>query len=223
MKLKKKIWMAIFFVGVLLLLGTCSYAGTQKLNSLDYDAQLKSDGSMDVVETWEIDIQNTNTLFKDFELDERKYSGITNVKVKDLETGRDLTEISEEMYHVTKNCYYGLPISDWKFEIAWGVGLDNSSATKKYQISYTVEDAVTVHEDCSELYWQFVGTDNAVPAKKVTGKILLPEAVKETENLRVWAHGPLNGEIHKTSNREVTFAVKDFKPETMLEVRVVTE
>ncbi len=223
MKLKKKIWMAIFFVGVLLLLGTCSYAGTQKLNSLDYDAQLKSDGSMDVVETWEIDIQNTNTLFKDFELDERKYSGITNVKVKDLETGRDLTEISEEMYHVTKNCYYGLPISDWKFEIAWGVGLDNSSATKKYQISYTVEDAVTVHEDCSELYWQFVGTDNAVPAKKVTGKILLPEAVKETENLRVWAHGPLNGEIHKTSNREVTFLVKDFKPETMLEVRIVTE
>ncbi len=223
MELKKKIWIAIFFVGILLLLENCSYAGTQKFNSLDYDAQLNSDGSMDVVEVWDINIQDTNTLFKNFELDDRKYSGITNVKVKDLDTGSDLTQIDEEMYHVTKNCYYGLPISDWKFEIAWGVGLDNSSATKKYQISYTIEDAVTVHEDCSELYWQFVGTDNAVPAKKVTGKILLPEAVKETENLRVWAHGPLNGEIHKTSNREVTFAVKDFKPETMLEVRVVTE
>ena len=223
MKLNKKIWIAIFFVGILLLWENCSYAGTQKLNSLDYDAKLNSDGSMDVVEVWDIDIQDTNTLFKNFELDDRKYSGITNVKVKDLDTGSDLTQIDEAMYHVTKNCYYGLPISNWRFEIAWGVGLDNSSATKKYQISYTIEDVVTVYEDCSELYWQFVGTDNMVPAKKVTGKILLPEAVKEPENLRVWAHGPLNGEIHKISNREITFLVEDFKPETMLEVRVITE
>lgn len=223
MKLNKKVWMAIFFVGILLLLENCSYAGTQELNSLDYAAQLNSDGSMDVVETWDIHIRETNTLFKDFYLDENKYSGITNVKVKDLDTGKDLTEISTEMYHVTKNCYYGLQTSYNQFEIAWGVGLDNSSATKKYQISYTIEDAITVHEDCSELYWQFIGTDNAIPAKKVTGKILLPEAVKEAENLKIWAHGPLNGEIHKTSNREVTFMVEDFRPETMLEVRVITE
>ena len=36
MKLNKKVWMAIFFVGILLLLENCSYAGTQELNSLDY-------------------------------------------------------------------------------------------------------------------------------------------------------------------------------------------
>ena len=130
MKLNQKILVALFCVGIFLLSGNYSYAGTQKLNSLDYEAQLNSDGSMDVVETWDIYIDETNTLFKDFDLDESKYSGITNVKVKDLDTGMDLREINEEMYHVTKNCYYGLTISNSQFEIAWGVGLDNSSATK---------------------------------------------------------------------------------------------
>ncbi len=223
MKLNQKILVALFCVGIFLLLGNYSYAGTQKLNSLDYEAQLNSDGSMDVVETWDIYIDETNTLFKDFDLDESKYSGITNVKVKDLDTGMDLREINKEMYHVTKNCYYGLPISNSQFEIAWGVGLDNSSATKKYQISYTIEDVVTVHNDCSELYWQFIGTDNAVSAKKVTGKIMLPQAVKEVENLKIWAHGALGGEIHKTSNDTVEFFVNHLKPQTMLEVRIVAE
>lgn len=223
MKVQKKFLIALFFTAILLMLHSISYAGSQQLNSLHYDAKLNSDGSMDVVETWDIDIEETNTIFKDFNLDAEKYSGITNVEVMDLDTETKLTQIDHEMYHVTKNCYYGLPIANNKFEIAWGVGLDDDSATKKYRISYTVQDAITQYQDCSQLYWQFIGTDNAVPAKKVTGKIKLPSPVKNAENLRVWAHGPLNGEIQKAGNGEVTFAVSDLRPETMLEVRVTVE
>lgn len=223
MKVKKKMIISLIFVAMLLMLKNVSYAGTQKWNSLDYNATLNDDGSMDVVETWDIYVSETNTLFKDFKLDRSKYSGITNVKVKNISTGAELTQIDEEMYHVTKDCYYGLPISGGKFEIAWGVGLDNSSANRKYAISYKIEDAVTVYNDCSELYWQFLGTDNTISAKKITGTIKLPKSVKDNENLRVWAHGPLNGEIQKTSNDTVTFFVNDFSSKTMLEVRVVTE
>ena len=35
-----------------------------------------SDGSMDVVETWNIDISDTNTLFKTFKRDSTKYTNI---------------------------------------------------------------------------------------------------------------------------------------------------
>lgn len=223
MKLKRKILMVLFWLTIVMGLNHVCYAGTQRLNSIDYDVQLNGDGSMDVIETWDIYIDETNTVFKDFELDQRKYSGITDVKVKNLDTGMDLTQIYEEMYHVTKDCYYGLPIPGGKFEIAWGVGLDDSSDTRKYQISYTVEDVISVYQDCSELYWQFIGVENGMPAKKVTGTIQLPSSVEDIEKLRVWAHGPLNGEIRKVSNNTINFGVDDLQAETMVEVRIVVE
>ena len=223
MKIKKKILIAFIFIAIIFIFKNTSYAGTQRLNSLDYNATLNEDGSMDVVETWDIYISETNTLFKDFDLDSSKYSGITNVKVKNLSTGEILTQIEEEMYHVTMDCYYGLKIDYDTFEIAWGVGLDNSSDTRKYQISYTVQDAVTVYNDCSELYWMFLSTDNSIPVNKVTAVIKLPKAVSELAKLRVWAHGPLNGEIQKESRDTVIFSVDELSAKTMLEVRIVSE
>lgn len=223
MKLYQKIFTVLFFIAIGIVLNDVSYAGTQHLNSIDYDVQINSNGSMNVTETWDIHISETNTLFKDFELNQSKYSGITDVKVKNLDTGRNLTQINQEMYHVTEDCYYGLPISSNKFEIAWGVGLDDSSDTRKYEISYTVEDAIAVYQDCSELYWQFIGVDNGVPAKKVTGTIQLPAPVQDLEKLRVWAHGPLNGEIEKVSNDTISFSVNNLNAETMVEARIVVE
>lgn len=223
MRLKHKILLVMAWIGLFFVLQTVSYAGEQNLNSLHYDVQLNEDGSMEVVEIWDIEVSETNTLFKNFYLDESQYAEITNVKVKDLDTQQDFTQIDEEMYHVTKGCYYGLPISGRKFEIAWGVGLDNASDKRRYEISYTVLDVITNYEDCSELYWMFVGATNAVPAKKVTGKITLPSAVQNMEHLRVWAHGPLNGQIDRVSKDTVTFEVKGLNPNTMLEVRLAIE
>jgi len=51
------------------------------------------------------------------------------------------------MYHVTTGCFYALPISGNKFEVAWGTGLEDSSETKKYELRYKVNDAVAIHND----------------------------------------------------------------------------
>lgn len=220
---KKYFLISIIFIALVILINNKSYAGTQYLNSLDYNVILNSNGDMNVVETWDIDISETNTLFKDFDLDSRKYSGITDVKVEDLTSGKELVQIDEEMYHVTKDCYYGLKTDYDTFEIAWGVGLDNCSDTREYQISYTVKDAVTNYKDCSELYWMFLSNSNGIPVDKVTGLIKLPKSVSDIEKLRVWAHGPLNGEIWKESRDTVIFNVDNLDSQTMLEVRIVTE
>ena len=45
----------------------------QYLNSLDYSVNLNSDGSMQVTEIWDINVKNTNTLFKTFKLNSSKY------------------------------------------------------------------------------------------------------------------------------------------------------
>ncbi len=226
MSKKKILGVALFFITFILLLNIKSYAGTQKWKSLNYDATVNSDGSMDVVETWNIKISETNTIFKDFKLDSSKYSGITNVKVSSVDKdGKEtpLKEIYEEQYHVDSGCFYALALSNYKFEIAWNVGLDDSTATRIYKLYYTIEDAVKVYNDCTELYWQFLGTDNQISGKNVTGTIRLPKEVSDIEKMRVWAHGDLTGDIQKTSKDTVSFSIDSLSEGTMIEVRVVTE
>ena len=187
--------MLAVFAGIILVTNQVQ-AGSIRLNSLNFQIQLNEDGSMDVIENWNARITDTNTMFKDFYLNSSKFKEITNVEVYRVDSGnrQKLTQIDEEMYHVTKDCYYGLPISGNKFEIAWGASV-NGTETRSYQIKYKVIDAVKTYSDCSELYWQLVGTDNAIPVTKLTATIKLPKAVSEKNNIRGWAHGPYNGNI----------------------------
>ena len=198
----------IIFVFAILLLGTTSYAGSQKLNNLKYDVELNLDGTANVTEIWNIKVSDTNTLFKTFELDSSKYGEITNVQVSEItNTGvQNFIDSGKYAYHVDKGNFYALKRSEKEFEIAWGVSIDNTQ-NKTYRISYTINDAVKNYNDCSEFYWQFVGETNGIPADKVEGNIKLPYAVNIKEDLRVWAHGSLEGDIKIITNDTVKFEV----------------
>lgn len=211
------------FIFAIFLLNTKVYAGSQKLNSIDYEAKLNSDGTADITEIWNIKVENTNTLFKTFDIDRTKYTGISNVKVSEITaSGREINfrDTGKYAYHVEKGGFYALTNNSRQFEIAWGVSID-STENKTYKISYKVIDVVKNYNDCSEFYWQFIGVTNSIPAKKVTGTIKLPSEVTNKENLRAWAHGPLSGNIEITDKQTVRFEVEDLKAETMVEVRIV--
>lgn len=219
---KKLLYVFLLTISFIIIGNTSSNAsGYQKLNSLDFHAYINDDGSMYVIEDWDIRIEETNTLFKNFKKDKSKFSDITNVKVTDLTSGKSLTKIYEEMYHVTKDCYYALDITGNKFEIAWGVGLDNTSATKKYRIEYIIEDAILKSNDCAELYWQFVGSDFEIDAKSIKGTIHLPTQAKSKDEIKVWGHTQeLNGEIYVTDLDKVEFSVNNFNSGNYVEVRI---
>ena len=226
MKKTKRIFITILLVVVFLLIGqTQAKASSSNLNlkNLNFDVNVNDDGSMDVVETWNIKISDTNTLFKTFKTDSKKYSSISDVKVIEITNGesKEFEEIDELMYHVTKDCYYGMMNDDDDFEIAWGVGLDDTTATKQYQISYTVNDVIAKYNDCAELYWQFVGSDFEINADKITGTIILPSEVEKKEDIRVWGHTEgLNGEIYATGLNKVEFEINHFVSGRFVEVRV---
>ena len=190
------------------------------LDKLDFYVEINSDGSMRVTETWDIDIRDTNTLYKTFEMDKKKFSSFENVTVRDVTNNKTFTQIDEEMYHVTKDCYYGLQKSNGDFEIAWGVGLDDSYDTRTYEISYTVTDAIGKYNDYAELYWQFVGEDFEISASEVTGTIILPESADNKEDIKVWGHTEeLNGEIYVTAKNEISFQIDNFDAGHYIEVR----
>ena len=222
----KNLLKILIFLFAFLIIGNVKSmaSGDLFLNQLNFDAKINYDGSMDVVETWNIDIEETNTLYKTFKTDSTKYSGITNVQVSDITNGtqKSFKEINTLMYHVTKDCYYGMKNDDGDFEIAWGVGLDNSSATRKYQISYTVEDAVEKYSDYAQLYWQFVGKDFNISSNQITGTVTLPTDAKDKDEIKVWGHTEdLNGEIYAREQNKIIFEVNNFKAGRYVEVRTL--
>ena len=227
MKKSKKILIALIFILMFFIISNtskCMASGELYLNDLEFNVKINKDGSMDVEEIWDIDIEETNTLFKTFKTDSTRYTGITNVQVSEVTTGtiQQFTQINQLMYHVTKNCYYGMKNSNGNFEIAWGVGLDDSSATKKYKISYKVQDAIAKYNDYAELYWQFVGEDFEIDAKKIKGTIILPENVNSKDEIKVWGHTEdLNGEIYATNLNKVDFEVNNFRSGRFVEVRTL--
>lgn len=213
----------IFVIFLILLTNSVNAASDFNLKRMDFDITLNLNGTMDVIETWNIKVNGTtNTLFKTFILNKTKFSSFENVYVTEVKNGAEVafTRINEEMYHVTKNCYYGLINSNGRYEIAWGINED--SGTKTYKVHYTVKDAVKTHNDCSELYWQFIGDEFEKNISNVQGTIKLPSSVSNIENLKVWAHGQLNGEIQKIDEQTVKFSVNSYKSGNLCEVRIVT-
>ena len=223
--IKKLIYFLIIFTGFIILGNVTSNAsGDLFLNNLEFDVNVNTDGSIDVTETWDIDIEDTNTLFKTFKTDSTKYSDISNVKVIDITKGtnRPFREINKIMYHVTENCYYGKINSDGNFEIAWGVGMDDSRGNRKYQITYTVEDAIAKYNDYAELYWQFIGSDFEIDAKTISGTITLPQNAISKDEIKVWGHTEdLNGEIYVTDLNTIQFNLKRFNSGRYVEIRAL--
>ena len=195
-----------------------------QINHLDFQVQINVDGSIKVTEKWNIKINDTNTLYKTFQTDKSKYTEITNVEVTDLTEGsnKPLRPTNQWSYHLPQGNYYGGLNQDNQFEIAWGVGLENRTATKVYEIAYLVKDAVAKYNDYAELYWQFVGKDFEIDAKNITGTITLPNHVASKDDIKVWGHTEdLNGEIYATDTNKIEFHLEAFRAGRYVEIRTL--
>lgn len=221
MKLKKILTGFIITITLILLNSTSSEASLH-LKNLDFTAQINEDGSMDVVETWDINISDTNTLYKTFKIDKTKYSGISNVFVQDITSGTNKNFKKSDIwqYHLDKGHYFGGINNNHEYEIAWGVSIDTTTR-KQYLIRYTVKDVIKKYNDCAELYWQFVGSEFEISADSITGIIKLPNKVSNKDELKVWGHTEyLNGEIYVTDLDIVEFNVNKYKSGNFVEVRI---
>lgn len=193
------------------------------LNNLKFDAKINEDGSMDVVETWNINIKNTDTLCKNFTIDSAKYKNISDVKVSRTDSNgnvENFVKTDKYSYHLNSGEYY-FTRTDSKYELAYGIGYGSSSGTENYIISYHVDGAVGLYNDCAELYWQFLGTDFNISAEKITGTIKLPKEVENIDSIQAWIHNPdLNGNVTKSGNDKLEFEVNNNLPKKMVEIRI---
>lgn len=223
-KIKRFLIIAIFLFTIAILGGNNVKADSYlHLNNLKFDVQINEDASINVTEYWDIEIEETNTLYKTFITDNAKNIHITDVKVTDItEENKPFLQQDNWEYHVSKGKYYGTKNEYNNFEIGWGVGLDNRSDSRKYKIEYKVNNIITKYNDYAELYWQAIGNDFEISADTVTGTIILPQSAQSKEDIKVWGHiETLNGTIYAKELNKIEFEVNRYNSGNMLEIRTL--
>ncbi|MEG1558606.1 MAG: DUF2207 domain-containing protein [Bacilli bacterium] len=68
---------------------------------------------------------------------------------------------------------------------------ETSNGYALFYIDYVITNLVVEHDDVAEFYYPFIGKNYKDEIEEVAIYVFLPSADK---NLKVWAHGPLNGE-----------------------------
>lgn len=105
---------------------------------------------------------------------------------------------------------------DWSIETYGGV--------RTFEVSYLVQNAVKIHDDVAELYRKFIGEANGNKIDYVEVNITLPpgaEAYRQGEDIRIWGHGPLNGEVEFAGPKGVVLKVEKLPSYTFMEGRIV--
>ena len=223
----KKLKRIIIFILVIITTMSSSIYATQTndmsqtLNSLELNFAIQSNGNVIVTEYWDITLHNTNTLYKNFYLNDNKISGVS---IEEMIDGvyRAFKKTQKYEYHLDENTCYAINKSPGLFEIAWGTGSEQKDSRKKYKVMYTIENAINNYIDCSEFYWQPLGSKFNISAKKIKGKITLPNGISNKSDIRAWGHiESLNGNIRVKDTKTITFNVNRYPGNMELDIRVM--
>ena len=102
--------------------------------------------------------------------------------------------------------------------VSWRFAAENESRT--FLLHYRVSDAVRVHTDVAELYWQFIGKDWDVATGRARVTLRLPPGAQPAD-LRAWGHGWLGGLVSIDSGQQVSWSVNNLPAHRFLEGRTV--
>ena len=92
------------------------------------------------------------------------------------------------------------------------------SKNEAFYLKYTLKNMAVVHDDVAEIYWNVIGDSLRESIGTLKIRITFPN--NQTE-FRVWAHGPLQGEIHKVSNQVLEAEVHNVSSYEAVDVRAV--
>lgn len=151
-------------------------------------------------------------------------SALTNVKVYDVKfTTTDFSVINKEnkefvLVNSAKKGDYGVYTKTKNSEGVDIMSYQPSSYARASLITYTLKDLVVVHNDIAEIAHDFIGTDYAEEINNLIIRINLPSSSKE---LRIFSHGPLNGNNRIIDDKSVEITYKRLPKNNPVDARVV--
>ncbi len=162
------------------------------ITEIDITAVLKSDGSCDITEVWEIDDVYGGTEY---------YIGLHNldgISVTDLTVTDDsgtvyqtLDEWDIDSSFEEKAYRCGILEKKNGYEICWGI---SQLGNRTYTVSYSLHGLVKKYIDQAGFYHRFVSDDLSSPPQSVYITLSMEDTELTEENTQIWAFG-YEGEI----------------------------
>ena len=184
---------------------------------LRVEAQILPDGSMNVKETRVLEFSGEFSRYRR-QIPHSGFRNLTDVKVSEPNTPYTLiqnpTGRPENRFTFSKDKTAG----NGQFVVE--LFFHAKDQKKTFIIEYHVTDVVQLHNDVAEVYWKFIGAPRSVDIDKMSVTLLLPVGAQPDE-IKVWGHGPLKGDVKKIDGSQLSWHTTDLPKNRFLEGRVV--
>ena len=180
------------------------------------DSEVLNNGDLLVSEDITFDFKNKfNGVFRDIVTDNT--DGIENIELYEMVKGKEVP------YSLVKNAEKGdsqvfeTNIQDNSTNLM--IFSPSKNEEKTFRIKYTVKNVAVKYKDTGELYYKFIGQNNSTPVDYFSATIRLPEKVND--KVKIFAHGPLNGEINFINDSVIKLEVENVSANTFVEARIL--
>lgn len=181
--------------------------------SLNIEAKINRDGSVNITELVEYNSYNINGILYNID-----YSGYG--ELKDLQV---FYEQNSEFYPAKNNNShsrgtYTVNNSDELVKIKLYYPMRNQN--KWFLFNYTLSQGVTVYNDIAQFNRKMVGKSWDSNIDNIKVKIILPEEVA-TNKIKAFAHGPLTGEVDIVNGKEILYTLHNYYSGEFVETNIL--
>ncbi|HPK87730.1 MAG TPA: DUF2207 domain-containing protein, partial [Atribacterota bacterium] len=96
-----------------------------------------------------------------------------------------------------------------------------SNETKIFLLEYELENVITKYNDIAEFYWKFFDKTNTSPIDRITIEVFFPNQTISVDNIKVFGHGPAQGEVSIDEKGFILYQVAGFPAGEMVEARIL--
>jgi uncharacterized membrane protein len=212
LKWRKILIICFVITGMILIFPHEAAARSYSFLQLDIEAIIQEDGSMDVTEHRTVDFNGTYSGLYQW-INKQPGQQITDIVVMEqgqayeFNSGNEFGPAGTYLVKDNEDSAY----IDWSF--------DATDEQRIFTLKYKVINAVKLHNDVAELYYQFIGDEWEVGIDNVLVSLILPDGAK-VGDIRAWGHGPLNGNVTIKSDQLVTWDIQQLPAKAFLTGRV---
>lgn len=189
---------------MLLLLPTAASAKSYTISRALLEAQLQPDGSLTVTETRTFEFDGAfSHVYQIIRMPAR--SSLVEIGMADEHGPMQLADTHEPGTFTTAQ-----EGTDWRVDGYFQA--ENTSRT--FTVTYRIDNAVRMHADGAELYWNLIGEEWAVPTALAEITVHLPG-----QPLDAWVEGFRDAELY--SGQQIQFARRDLPAEEAMTLRVL--
>lgn len=180
------------------------------------NANLLDNGDLSIVEDITYNFHSKfNGIYRDIVL--KGTDGIENLSIYEIVKGNEMEyDLDQKSKKGDTNVYSTKSKNN---SINLMIYSPSKNESKTFRFKYTLNNVAIKHIDTGELYYKFLGKENDTPIDYFSTVINLPQFHKD--RIKIFGHGPLNGEINFMENNLIKLEAKNVPSNTFIEARVL--